>query len=440
MTAIVTLLSLGRHTPLYQPMFDYLPAYSSFRGTCKFAYLAVLFVAMLAGMGFDSLLRDRRVSWKIILSIVAAAVFLAITSDVIWNAADSGAWGQFVESIRASAQKGSELFTAFNGNGAVPLLGKSAAKLTLLAAGITALVAILLWAARFSRWICWGILLLAGMEMFGFAHWQWSTIDPIAATALPPAWREPLAKLPSDERAMVVPSPLMNLSMSAGFDNMTGYDPGVLKRYAELIYASQGMNPAEATQYLYIHYKSDNIFRMWRCGLICGDPNLPPTTETAPLPIALLVDRVVQLPQRDEILAYMTTPRFDASKVAVLESSPTIAITAGDGAAGNVRVISQTTDTLELEATLDRAAMLIVTNNYSSGWRATAIGPAIQSEYQIVPANYAQMGIALLAGKHHLLLAYRPLAFVIGKWVSIISLVSFIFVGFLFKRHKAMLR
>jgi hypothetical protein len=439
MIVITTLLALGRHTPFYQPMFDYLPAYSSFRGTSKFAYLAVLFVSLLAGVGFDSLLRERRVSWKIIAGVAMAALMLALLSVWIWYATGSGAWGQFIESIRASAQQGKELFGGLVETNVVPL-GQSAAKLTLLAAAVTAVVAILLWASRFTRWVCYGMLVLASVEMFAFAHWQSSTIDPVAATAMPAMWREPLANLPSDQRALVIPISLMNLAMSAGFDNMTGYDPGVQKRYAELIDASQGLNPAAATQYLYIHFKNDNIFRMWRCGLICGDPNRPPIVESSPLPTVLLVDRIVQLTGRDAILGYMLNPQFDASKMAVVESSPAMQITSTDGPAGTVRVVSQTTDSLELEAKLDRPAMLVVTNNYSSGWRATPIGPSMQSDYTIVPANYAQMGIALVAGNHHLLLQYRPLAFVVGKWVSIISLIAFIFAGFLLKSRKPLLR
>jgi uncharacterized membrane protein YfhO len=124
----------------------------------------------------------------------------------------------------------------------------------------------------------------------------------------------------------------------------------------------------------------------------------------------------------------------------VVESPAAVPIAPGDEPAGEVRVISQTSDSLELEAKLNRAAMLVVTNNYSSGWGATPIGPSTQSEYPIVPANYAQIGIALRAGNHHLLLRYRPAAFVVGKWVSIVSLIVFIFVGFLLKRGKGLLR
>ena len=44
--------------------------------------------------------------------------------------------------------------------------------------------------------------------------------------------------------------------------------------------------------------------------------------------------------------------------------------------------------------------------------------------YQILPANYCLRAIALPAGEHHIIMEYRPLGWIIGKWVSLASLLG----------------
>lgn len=41
-----------------------------------------------------------------------------------------------------------------------------------------------------------------------------------------------------------------------------------------------------------------------------------------------------------------------------------------------------------------------------------------------MPANYSQIGIPLRAGKHHIALEYSPVAFRVGLWVSILSILG----------------
>jgi len=224
---------------------------------------------------------------------------------------------------------------------------------------------------------------------------------------------------------LTIPTGYANLGMIDGFDNLAGYDPGVLKRYAQLIYASQGLAPSGATQYLYFQFENESVLRMLRCGLICVDANQPPIVYPNPLPIALLVDECIPL-QPDDALRYVTGLQFDPGKSVVLESPPAVQIAHQKGSPGSVLILSQSTDSLELQAELDRPAMLVISDNYSSGWRILPIGQSNQADYQIVPANYAQIGIALQAGKHHFILNYSPLVFRIGRWVSIFSLILFI--------------
>jgi len=94
-----------------------------------------------------------------------------------------------------------------------------------------------------------------------------------------------------------------------------------------------------------------------------------------------------------------------------------------DAPAGAARVVSQTTDTLELQVEVNRPGVLVVTNNYSTGWRVHPI-TSRQISFNVMPANYTLIGIPLERGKHHLLLEYAPLAFRIGAWLSAVGLVG----------------
>ena len=94
--------------------------------------------------------------------------------------------------------------------------------------------------------------------------------------------------------------------------------------------------------------------------------------------------------------------------------------------AGSVQVLNASTDTIELVADVNASAILLITNSYSKGWRVKALGPSPQETYAVMPGDWAFQAIPLMAGKHHLLIEYRPTAFVAGKWLSILSLLGYL--------------
>ena len=53
MVLLLLLLALGSHTPLFRVLYDWAPGFNRFRGNSKFIFLASLFLALLAGIGFD---------------------------------------------------------------------------------------------------------------------------------------------------------------------------------------------------------------------------------------------------------------------------------------------------------------------------------------------------------------------------------------------------
>jgi hypothetical protein len=236
-----------------------------------------------------------------------------------------------------------------------------------------------------------------------------------------------------------VPIPKANIGMSLGVENLAGYDPGVFKRYAELIFASQGIDPSKANQYLPWSHVNPSVFRMLRCGLVCYDKDLPPQPLQNPLPLAVLISDWVKLDSRDLILSYVSQPTFDPATTVVLQSDPPIKTIAAAGTPGIVKASQRDTDTIEVDATLQRPAILLVTTNYSTGWRIRPIESA-QSAYQIIPADWTLIGIPLAPGRHRLVLEYSPFAFRIGRWVSIFALLGLLATSILLMRRSPWFR
>jgi uncharacterized membrane protein YfhO len=91
-----------------------------------------------------------------------------------------------------------------------------------------------------------------------------------------------------------------------------------------------------------------------------------------------------------------------------------------------VELADSSTDHLTIRAELPHAALLLITDSYSAGWRATPLPGSIQRSYQVLPANYVLRAIPLAAGSHRLRLEYAPLAFRAGVWVSLASLIVYL--------------
>ena len=430
------IMALGRRTPVYRLLYDYLPFYGSFRGTVKFAYLSVLMISLLAAMGFDSLLRQRRVSWATLYSLILLLIALFALGEMVGSWAGQGKdgpWWRFVAYLRDTARQTNDLYLFINRQTGditldveeVVISGQYAARLVYGAAAMVAWLAAVLWTIRYHQSLPYLLILMACTELFIFAHATRATFDPVVATTLPEPWRPAIQKLEKDQRVLMADPRALgyaNIGMSLGFDGITGSDPGVFKRYAELLSASQGQDPARANQYFRFE-QINSVLRWLRCALIFVDPTQPPTQVPGPFPVALVVSDYLVLNSREEVLRYLVRPDFNPARTVVLESFPAVTSSPSDAPAGAARVVSQTTDTLELQVEVNRPGVLVVTNNYSTGWRVHPI-TSRQISFNVMPANYTLIGIPLERGKHHLLLEYAPLAFRIGAWVSAVGLVG----------------
>jgi len=94
-------------------------------------------------------------------------------------------------------------------------------------------------------------------------------------------------------------------------------------------------------------------------------------------------------------------------------------------AKNSLAVLDTVSDRLTIRAHIATPTILLVTDNYSRGWRARSLMPDLKHKYEILPANYTLMAIPLTVGEHLLRVEYRPRSFIIGTWVSTFAWVGF---------------
>jgi len=92
---------------------------------------------------------------------------------------------------------------------------------------------------------------------------------------------------------------------------------------------------------------------------------------------------------------------------------------------------------MEIEAELERASVLLVTDAWTPAWRAVPLDAGDTRRYDVMPANYALRAIPLQAGKHHLRLEYAPSAFRIGLIVSALAWLAWAAAALLLRRREA---
>jgi hypothetical protein len=422
LAAVAALLALGNGTPLFRVLFDWLPLFDRFRGAGKFIFVTALVLVLFAGYGLDRLLRERTVPMRAVWAGGALAIALCVAAMAL----RSIDWSLVTEAVMVPGETYADRRSL--------AASQAFASLGLLVAGLTlaAAVCVAVWVRREPRAVfLLGALAIA--EVFAFARMQRTMFD--AAQIVVPELRRFLAERPGDYRILNLWYP--NTAMSMGALDAWGYDPGVTRRYAELVNWSEGDSPDMATSYVKFR-RFHPLLSMLRVkyvvtvenGLMTIHPGAVPPLQRLELVGSYRVHR-----RRDEILGAMGNASFDPRKEVILEEEPNPAPVAA-GRQGSARIVREGTDFLEIEAELQAPSILLVTDAWTRGWRAAPLEGSSQDSYELLPANYALRGLALAAGKHRLRVEYAPTALYAGALVSALAWIAWIVAGFVLLRRK----
>jgi len=426
MLGILILLTLGAYTPLHLWLYHNMPGFDRFRSPAKFAIYFILFFALLCGQAFDRLKQDQNMTVHALTTGIFTALLYAFA-----NFCQSNQGLVWAEEILLQMQASGETF--HNGTPAPTLemvtgfIGDHIYWQAFLATGLTLAFALPLQRLRPTLILC-----LMVIEMLSVAL-------PLRTTRpffydYPTPWQETLAQSPKDIRVFHDNSIAANQGMAFGSNDLWGYDPLVLKRYAQFMhFALAGHDPKQANQYL-PKLSFPPILNMLRAAYVFQNNKSEPVK---PLPEPLERLELIYkytLPANDSaLLNTLISADFNPKEMVLLEEEPNLKPTQAH--AKNKATIKQSdTDFFDAEIILETPAIVLITDNYSKGWHAKDLKG--QQEYRIMRANYTLSAIALESGHHHIRVEYRPLAFRLGAWVSILSIVGLAFSALIISKRR----
>ena len=416
------LLSLGRHTPLFQCLYAGVPGFDRFRGWSKFTFPAAAFLALAAGEGAEALLRRRPPGRAPVLAALAAGFAGAVAGCWLW--AHPARIAPFMAWVRDRGESYLPA-VAFADPATIRAAGVQAG-LSLAIAGVLAVaIGVSLALARRHAAMRWVVLGLVPVELAGFA---WTQFDHFRRSdAVLPELRDFVAAHPGDYRVQNLLEP--NNGYLIGAPDVWGNDPGVLRRYAEFMAFTQGENPDQATQNvtfraltpLYGVLRLRYLFSRTDAGLNIYE--VPGAMDRVQLVSACRV-----LPRRDQLFQAMSRPGFDPRETVLLEEEPRPRPSPAAGA-GTVRILSASPDQLTVEADVGAASLLLVTDSYSRDWHARPLAGSSQAHYDVMPADYILRATPLAAGHHVIRFDYAPggmgagLAISAAAWAAWVALM-----------------
>jgi hypothetical protein len=429
MVGITLVLALGAYIP---PVFyftrQYIPGMNLFRGSCRFLFPATLFLAMLCGVGVQTLVSSRRFCLGSALIAFLASIMLLLAGWAMYVWATAPMAGNLWADILAAMDRTGESWMykgAFTDRNFIGQAGIFAARSILIAAAAGGALFLILLLTRLLPRAGYLVALLALAELFVFGRFTQRPTFQLDA-AVPEALREYMQPQGDDTRTL---NPFLpTLAMAVGGADLWGYDPFVLRRYMEFMYFTQGLDIRDAAFFQHVgSLRPHELFSMLRCRSML----IPQGNQVSVLYLTGAMGRlqlvgqykVHRIPQG--VLMAMIEPDFDPRRTVILEAEPEI-VPAGVSDAGWAKVTNSSTDSLTIQAELSAPAILLITDAYSKYWRASALPGSSQQYYTVMPANYCLRAVPLAAGRHRFRLDYLPIGFLIGRWVSLGAVVIYL--------------
>ena len=404
MALLVTLLMVGTHTPLFGVFCRYFPLFDRFRGASKLNLLLALCLSFLAAMAYDAILRKPILLRGLVRPLGLGGGFLLLAASLFFLAPRMGGARLFKQFIsHADSMAWTLCYTGLFLLG-LSLLSRETVRRPSL------------------KWV-FGILIL--FESLWFAVANLTGFDLGALRQKTALIQQTYEKDPGDYRVWMDLDDY-TLGAPSGLD-IWGEDPMVLRRFAEFAVRTQGYDFNRDVLARPFFRSLPPALGLLRLKYVFRDQGDHLTVERPEglreVPRAFFVARVEKL-SPEAILGRAAGLQFDPLKEALVETDPGIALSGKEPEAG-VQVKDLSTDELEIHAVTKEPSLLVLSDNYSEGWKIRP-GQGLGRAGQVMPVNGFQIGIPLEPGEHRFILEYRPTAFVAGKWISIISWALFL--------------
>jgi hypothetical protein len=229
-----------------------------------------------------------------------------------------------------------------------------------------------------------------------------------------------------------------------GVDHVGGYDPMMLRRYAELINALRGA-PLDTNMPLLAaeapHPAMDMLgARVWHFASGTPDPSWRRWMKTdfyenpGALPRAWVVNNAVVMESKEERLAVLAKGPWDPRRTVILESIPnTPPPVTTEKLAGTAKVLARRPGLTMIESENEADAYLVLSEAWYPGWEAEVDGVPVA----VLPANHLIQTIRLSAGKHLVRFEYHSRF--LGPGILVAVLAGLVPVVLLVHRHRRQL-
>ncbi len=154
--------------------------------------------------------------------------------------------------------------------------------------------------------------------------------------------------------------------------------------------------------------------------------------RTTALPRAYLVGRYELCPPEQALTRFMRAD-FDYQHAVLLEAPVDMPQAPAGTARQNVDVVSYAPERVVLRAEADGPRLLVLTDTYFPGWRATLDGLPIP----ILRANYLFRAVVLPPGRHEVIFAYAPRSFTAGASLTVLSALLILIFAWWMRRRVA---
>ena len=437
------LLALGKNTPVFPWLYQYIPTFDMFNAPTRFSLWAIFFLALLAGIGVEYWCRpiNRGLYWTRLGTAGAFAVMLGaglawitmgdISPTFIRATALTGAGLVVIGGLTLSAPKKQENDLGCEGS-VLTRKGQIWAWMVCVFVALDLILA------------GWGLNPGVKIDFFQYEAPTTSRIRELVDNGrlFIPFDDEYSLKFsrffpfetfnPGEDWINLRAVQLPNIAMFDDLISANNFDPFLPARYAVWLETLRESNPDIQLQMLnlmgvkvveeldsadpygvrFIPINSFDLIRWVPCGIVAtGGENA----------LELILSGNINL--GDEVVLEDVQPIFTSQ--------------CNRKTQGFVELKSKNSNEFQLDVKSEDAGYVVISKVWYPGWKAELDG----QQTKVIRGNYLFTALAVPAGNHELRLVYRPASFYVGAMVSLISVLGIMLVAvIIIRNHKKLLQ
>lgn len=422
---LALVLALGKYNPLY-PWIYRLPGFSSFRIPAQILFLYTFGVAVVSGIGLDQVQKG---NWTWSRGFIPFIVLVGGVLAVFFIGFHFDPYRFFFNLFRGFSEGP---VTHANLHGLYERMGHSIDTAALLFCAAFVFLIVSRRIPLGSRTIPLLVFALVTVDLLPFGA-QLIKTQPFITSPDKAAILSQLSRTPVEGRVVTMDALFRtNDGLHYRFPSVLGYDPLMLKRYADYVLSSQGYPPNQHVVDLSgIHDPEAKLLKLLHVRQVVAAGRVLVLENE--IPYAHIVHQALAS-SRDKVLETMKSEHFDPLKTVVLEGDPKRSGT-GSGVEGThdiCEVLSYASERVTLKTFSDSAGYLVVSEIFYPGWAALVDGRG----RDVTRGNYLFRVIPLEKGNHEVTLYFVSWPFRVGGVISLVTLASTACLLWLLRRRR----